>query len=153
MKSKDVTIGMAVIPHDKTAGYFNFSQWRGAEELKEVPVLLVESWDKSERSWILTSMPLQDTEVGGMFHAKDFEPYTTPYKMVKFLDTGKEFRQFQVGDLQVYRFMDVFVATRWSISFSNWPINVSRIVTPIYINGEYIQAYEMEFGNLIEEIK
>lgn len=159
MKSKDVVIGMAVIPHGKSnslwqteEGLAGSAVWHRAK-LANQPYLHVTGWDSTIKVWVLSESQYFGEPSGDYFLAKDFEPYTTPYKMVKFLDTGTEFRQFQVGDLQVYRFIDVFLATGWPIVFANWPINVSRVVTPIYIEGEYIQAYEMEFGNLVEEIK
>lgn len=151
MKSKEVEIGMAVIPHDKTMGYCNFHEWVFATGLKTPPVLQVKSWEKSEKCWILDDM--STTGNGGLFSAKDFEPYTTPFTEVRFVETGKPFRRYSIDGVEVFRLWEVVFATNWWFAMSKWKIKFSSVVRPVYCDGYRLQAYEMDFGNLIEEIK
>lgn len=170
MKSKDVVIGMAVIPHDKTAGYFNYSGWLNSEELTIPPVLLVEKWDKFDRCWELTSLPLQDSERGGMFHAKDFEPCTTPQRLVR-LGGGTKIMQYIENGKALYRFIDFLGLTNCSwdsigmssrdraaytltVSLKNQILQFETVMdSTIYIRGMSYTACHIDFGNLIEEIE
>ena len=151
MKSKEVEIGMAVIPHDKTMGYCNFHEWFLATGLKETPVLQVKSWEKSEKAWFLDDMSSFGN--GGLFSAKDFEPYTTSFTEVRFIKTGISFRQYVLEDINVYRPLDVIDAKGWNWWLNERPSLHNQIVRYVYVEGSRVQACAINFGNLIEEIK
>lgn len=152
MKSKEVEIGMAVIPHDKTMGYCNFHEWLFATGLKTPPVLQVKSWEKGEKAWLLDNMSTLGN--GGLFSAKDFEPYSTPFTEVRFIKTGILFRQYVLEGIEVYRPMDVIDATGWSWWLGERPnFQVDHAVRYVYMEGSRVQACAINFGNLIEEIK
>lgn len=78
MKSKDVRIGMKVVPFQKTIGMFqgNFRQILTVQRAIEYgqPYLYVTRWNKYEKCWCLSD----DSRVrsGDFFNSKDFYPYT-----------------------------------------------------------------------------
>lgn len=82
MKSKDVVIGMRVVPHSKSRnihqriiGLEGSAVWNRAKENNQ-PYLYVHGWDKDTQAWLLTDIPYSpEFSTGDYFLAKEFEPY------------------------------------------------------------------------------
>ncbi len=72
MRSKDVTIGMKVVPHSKSQGYMTLESILTAMSNFHSPFLTVKSYEKETKSWVLRATGIG---VGLIFLAKEFEPY------------------------------------------------------------------------------
>ena len=80
MKSKDVRIGMKVVPFQKTAGVRGFPTWRDVTTVKRAndsnqPFLFVVGWNKDSKCWILSNVSTVYSD-WALFSSKDFYPYT-----------------------------------------------------------------------------
>lgn len=78
MKSKDVVIGMKVVPTQKTVGIFQ-ENFRGIYAVERAtmagqPFLYVIKWNNIERCWCLSDQRYESS--GDHFNARDFYPYT-----------------------------------------------------------------------------
>lgn len=78
MKSKDVKIGMKVVPHQKTVkgwgGLEHSYIWKYASESDE-PYLLVTEYNSNEKCFVLGNEEDMINRDGDYFNACDFEPY------------------------------------------------------------------------------
>ena len=81
MKSKDVVIGMKVVPHSKSnslyqsvLGLDGSAVWFRAK-LANQQYLYITGWDKGNKAFVLSESPYFGEPSGDYFLAKDFEPY------------------------------------------------------------------------------
>ncbi len=82
MKSKDVMIGMKVVPHSKSKnihqrvdGLDGSVVWNKAKERNQ-PYLYVHGWEREYKVWLLAEIPYSpETFTGDFFLSKEFEPY------------------------------------------------------------------------------
>ncbi len=80
MKSKDVRIGMKVVPTQKTKGTAGFPTWRSASAVASAirtgqPFMYVVGWEKESKSWMLSAGNSSRYD-WSLFSSKDFYPYT-----------------------------------------------------------------------------
>lgn len=77
MKSRDVVIGMKVVPHSKSdsrLGLDGSVVWNRAKEMNQ-PYLYVHGWNSDYKVWFLAEIPYSRLCTGDFFLSKDFEPY------------------------------------------------------------------------------